>query len=857
MSLTVSSLSGRSLTLHATDLENGLRKAVAQALEHPSFRTRLVLAGNLLPYDATWEDVGQPSEVEVVTLPPVMDFTTSLFHAVQKGDVREVKSILLKCQDPNCQDARGEVVSFLLECRADLEAADTFGRTALHLAALRDCGQAAQILLEWGIQKNREDSSGTTALYTAADKGNHGVLCVLLEASSDMEKTDSNGLTPLHAAASRGRMKVVVDLVSHSADMNKSCLNGITPLHAACDRGYGQIADFLIQSRADLDQGDLFESSPLHAAAAAGHHEVVRLLVEGRADLQVGNVNDVSPLHVAAAQGQIQVVELLVASGAQKDKVNCFGATPLRGAAEQGHYSVVSFLLQIRASGTVTDNSNTTALHSAAAQGHYDIAKLLVESKSDVNGASCDGITPLHAASTRGDSDLVEFLLSCRANPNQQNVKGELPLHAASALAHARVVENLLGARAKVNHVNSRGFSALHTAASLGRVEAARALVEAGAQQTFDKTLQCSSIEVMNYVLVEENADAFQKASEELAEKEEALENAIQKQQELIAQMNLVSGELQGQVTQLTKELELSKASKEQVQAAASRLESEKAVLLNEMQQIRSKAATDQEALGEKMRQQEKEAQKKLEEFKQDLMQLSSCKDFDMGQEGFKSRQQSGELDRQGPQFPAPGETELVSPMVPSVLIAVEIDLGGSGDDTNGGAATLTIAPWQTSSDYKLVVQDFIHNYRLKPIFEEAVVRFLQVPGAMAWEQCKLGTVREAHGNASAPGDLEIWSTKLPERAEMVCKLHSRTFRKILEIEAISNLRFLHNQTEEDGLAPEEDRLASEEEDGLASEDERLEREAAAREAEEVHQWEVEDVVELHGLESAALNGQA
>ena len=30
-----------------------------------------------------------------------------------------------------------------------------------------------------------------------------------------------------------------------------------------------------------------------------------------------------------------------------------------------------------------------------------------------------------------------------------------------------------------------------------------------------------------------------------------------------------------------------------------------------------------------------------------------------------------------GPQFPAPGETELVSAMVPSVLIAVEIDLGG------------------------------------------------------------------------------------------------------------------------------------------------------------------------------------
>ena len=41
--LTVSSLSGRSLILHATALEDGLHKAVAQALEHPSFRTRPLL----------------------------------------------------------------------------------------------------------------------------------------------------------------------------------------------------------------------------------------------------------------------------------------------------------------------------------------------------------------------------------------------------------------------------------------------------------------------------------------------------------------------------------------------------------------------------------------------------------------------------------------------------------------------------------------------------------------------------------------------------------------------------------------------------------------------------------------------
>ena len=68
-----------------------------------------------------------------------------------------------------------------------------------------------------------------------------------------------------------------------------------------------------------------------------------------------------------------------------------------------------------------------------------------------------------------------------------------------------------------------------------------------------------------------ENADAFQKASEELAEKEEALENAIQKQQELIVQMNLASSELQAQVAQLSRELEVSKGSNERLQGNVSR----------------------------------------------------------------------------------------------------------------------------------------------------------------------------------------------------------------------------------------------------------------------------------------------
>ncbi|CAE7539374.1 unnamed protein product [Symbiodinium sp. CCMP2456] len=118
--------------------------------------------------------------------------------------------------------------------------------------------------------------------------------------------------------------------------------------------------------------------------------------------------------------------------------------------------------------------------------------------------------------------------------------------------------------------------------------------------------IQFSMVELQNRcsdqgALVEENADAFQKASEELAEKEEALEQAIQRQQELRQQMSAASTALQGQVRQLSQELEHCQAAKSTAQSALSRLQDENASLAAQLLQ----ANTEMESLRERLHEQD------------------------------------------------------------------------------------------------------------------------------------------------------------------------------------------------------------------------------------------------------------
>lgn len=310
--------------------------------------------------------------------------------------------------------------------------------------------------------------------------------------------------------------------------------------------------------------------------------------------------------------------------------------------------------------------------------------------------------------------------------------------------------------------------------------------------------------------LVSENADSFQWASEELAEKDEKLSDAIGKQEDLLAQMNSVSDKLQGKVEDLAKELDNSRAAyqalDEQTRAVVSGLESERDSLINEMGRLRAEtdevraelqSARDaaQEARARVQQEENRasqlaaaleEAQKRVQSLEpgavkaqtlsrarseqvvrkcelelqdqlvaaserialaevqiQDLtsaLERAQCLErqaIERAQEyrtslelyrefGNEDFMQS-EIGFPGPLQPKDEETSSESgdklsasnSCLSSVLISVDVDLGFS-------TASLNIAPWQTKADFDIVVKNFLEEHKVKPLFADALVRYLE-----------------------------------------------------------------------------------------------------------------------------------
>ncbi len=124
-----------------------------------------------------------------------MTCTKSLRAAAAKGDVRCLRELLRRGEDPNTQDEHGE--------------------TPLHYVALSCefigeplCVNAAKVLLDYGADPNARDEWGVTPLHQAASGGHTELVKLLLDRGADPNAIDNFGVTPLHAAAAKGHADV-------------------------------------------------------------------------------------------------------------------------------------------------------------------------------------------------------------------------------------------------------------------------------------------------------------------------------------------------------------------------------------------------------------------------------------------------------------------------------------------------------------------------------------------------------------------------------------------------------------------------------------------------------------------------
>jgi uncharacterized protein len=335
----------------------------------------------------------------------------------------------------------------LLDQRADVNAPQPDGATALHWAAFRGNKEMADLLIRAGASVKAANRDGATPLSLASTNGDAAMIATLLAAGADPNESLPLGKTPLMMASRAGNVDAIKVLIDHGADVNaRDNLRGTTPLMWAADEGHETAIRLLIQRGADLKA----RSSPAE---------------RGRGPA-LGKAND--PRKQVAAQGAA------LAAGQASPELGALRAITegaqqqgQRGAAPQGQQPQQGAAAQGQRAGG-------RGQAGAAADGAADQVDDAAAAAGFGRGpAPKDGgeLTPLVYAVRANDLESVEALLEAGADINQTTGYGWSPLLVATQNRYYKLGAYLLDHGADVNLPNKGGWVPLYLATDNRNIE--------------------------------------------------------------------------------------------------------------------------------------------------------------------------------------------------------------------------------------------------------------------------------------------------------------------------------------------------------------------------------------------------
>jgi uncharacterized protein len=388
---------------------------------------------------------------------------------------------------------------------------------------------AVRALLKQKADVNASEADGTTALHWAVNRGDLETVDLLLSAGADPRTANRYGVAPIHLAGTNGSAAVVGRLLKAGADANAALPEGETPLMAAARSGNVETVKLLLAHGADVNAAEAWKGqTALMWAAAENHADVVRALVQAGADLAARSKGGVFTSFLFAVRGgQIDAARALIESGADVNQTLPDGTSALVLAATNAHWEMAAALLEKGADPNAAAQG-WTALHQIAwtrrpnygynlpgpvATGKLDaldLVKALVRHGADVNARETKeprdgnrnmlnriGATPFLLAAKAVDLPLMRALLEQGADPKAGNVDGTTPLMVAAgvgiwapgespgteeeALAAVKMLLDMGAGSA--SDVDKNGYTALHGAIHRGgSIPILRLLVEKGAK---------------------------------------------------------------------------------------------------------------------------------------------------------------------------------------------------------------------------------------------------------------------------------------------------------------------------------------------------------------------------------------
>jgi len=414
-----------------------------------------------------------------------------------------------------------EAVRAAIARKADVNAAQIDGTTALHWAVDRDDLEMTDLLIDAGARVGARTREGVTPLQLAATNGSGPIIGRLIRAGADPNGAlTTAGDTALMMAARTGKTDAIRVLLEARADVNaKETWGGTTPLMWAVSERHADAARLLVEAGADVN------ARSHYVAAANGRGFEGRTPVADRTDPKPEEFASgwLTPLMFAAREGDVELARILVGAGAAIDAAAGDGKTALAVAIFNGNYDVASFLVDNKADVNKADAQRFTPLFWAVDRRNMETApnfpwmvtadplpliRKLLDAGANPNaivnstprGRMREGsprivfATALMRAAFAADLELVALLLERGADPAIVSRDGETMLSAAAGLAfihgyhrgkspeeRLQVVKRFVALGNDVNQPDDYGITPLMAAANDGNIAVIQYLIDAGA----------------------------------------------------------------------------------------------------------------------------------------------------------------------------------------------------------------------------------------------------------------------------------------------------------------------------------------------------------------------------------------
>jgi ankyrin repeat protein len=437
--------------------------------------------------------------------------------------------------------ARGDkaAVQSLIQQKADVNAPQADGATALHWAVFHSDKDLVDLLLRASANPKAANREGATPLWLASVNGNAPIVAALINAGADPNEKLPLGRTPLMLASRTGDVATMKVLLEHGADPNaKETLRGTTPLMWAADEGHAPAIKLLIEHGADFKaKSDMAERGRGPALGKANDPRK-QVAAQGAARAS-GNALDLSQLSslrgdnngiggggrggagrggAGAAQGGRVGRGRGQADGTAADGAN-------QGADQQDDAFVAAFGFRNRP--VVKDGGALTPLIYAVRSNDLDSVKVLLDAGADANQASGYGWSPLLVATQNRYYKLGAYLISRGADVNLTNKGAWTPLYLATDnrniesgdypvrkpdMDHLDFIKLLLDKGANVNArmkdstetrtvftnqwLDENGATAFLRASQSGDIELMKLLLAHGADPKIDTALHVTALQV-------------------------------------------------------------------------------------------------------------------------------------------------------------------------------------------------------------------------------------------------------------------------------------------------------------------------------------------------------------------------